>query len=331
MSNSVRPAEEINTNWEGARPHDDTRQDAEEALDRLARFVEARTPSTSPRSLPAPTMRRDETPRLPAPETVERRKPEPVAEATPTRRGPPILTVVVLFLTAVAAVGAVFTLGGGANWVTGPPAIGPARHRAPPPAAPPPTDGAAPAPAMGEDSVAGLGDASAFGPPRGDLSAGSVAPADEPPRGAGELATPTEAAPTAPSPASQASGPAPVPREATKDAATADQAIIQFAVPEFPTSPEPKAGEQADLSAEPVSTARQPDEPSVDPGLLRSRAAALADAPLPPIRPAWLRRADPRERARRMPPAAEASEPPAPERGSETQRNPPVPLSGAAQ
>ena len=331
MSNSVRPAEEINTNWEGARPHDDTRQDAEEALDRLARFVEARTPSTSPRSLPAPTMRRDETPRLPAPETVERRKPEPVAEATPTRRGPPILTVVVLFLTAVAAVGAVFTLGGGANWVTGPPAIGPARHRAPPPAAPPPTDGAAPAPAMGEDSVAGLGDASAFGPPRGDLSAGSVAPADEPPRGAGELATPTEAAPTAPSPASQASGPAPVPAKPRRMRRRRTRRSYNSPFPSSRHRQSQRRASRRNSSAEPVSTARQPDEPSVDPGLLRSRAAALADAPLPPIRPAWLRRADPRERARRMPPAAEASEPPAPERGSETQRNPPVPLSGAAQ
>jgi hypothetical protein len=326
MPSFGRPGEKIEPNREAPRPDDDTGESAEEALDRLARFVEAWRPSMSPRGLPALATMDDRTPRLAEQETVDRQESEPVAVAARVRRGPPILTAVVLFLAAMAAVGAIITLGGGSNRSPGPPAVRPALHPlASAPAAHPPRDGAGLAPATEEESVQGAASSGALAPP------GSSVPADEAFRGAGRLATPPEPPPpAAPGPESQGSGPTPAPPAATKDAVPADEAVIQIAEPESSPGPQPKA---AISSAAPAPASRQPDEPSADPEVLRSRAAALAEAPLPPARPAGLGRPERRERAKETRAAAEGAEPsaPSPERPSETAREPLRLFGGASR
>ena len=296
-----RPATLSQTD-QGPAPSDDHVE--EDALHKLARFLETWSPTRSRQIAPARAA--GEQARPPVSADAEPRDDEPL-ELTPLRRARLVRTLpfVLGALAIIVMIGTVVALNRGAVRLGRISLLAPATY--PPTTAPPGAsdDGSAPAwkgagPTRQEKGLVApelfSSAPEAKIPPV--APARSLAAASEPPAPDRTNSLPIE---------SMASHPG-------AEKTPPDQAVILLARPE-PFAPETKAVKDSAAGAQsaPSPPTTQETDKQADAETLRATAIRLANAPLPPIRPSWLGKPAKRARTRRSVEAAsEPRAPPAP-------------------
>ena len=301
---------------EGAR-----QSDAEDALVRLERLLQSWTPPNPPRKVPTlGQIGGSAAPPVVRVEPQGAQLAQAIAEARPPRR---LLTASLLGLAAATATAAVFALDGASGLMKRPQPIAPA---VPPTAGPRPSDGTAAGSPLLNGAALVKGAASET-PPAGQnvlpASSGNVWLASTHAAGpAGNASSSADAGETAPAapPHPQAFNPipgqpsAPPSREAP-NATPASSALPAVGSVKAPAEPKQKSPDEAALGVqrpEPEPPAIQAGDQSVLGEDVKPNSIDPNVAPLPPIRPASLRKRAKHEKTAKPHREAKAAAEPAP-------------------